>query len=298
MTVWIAVAAFGLAACGGGQAVDELSPQQEQYLESIAEIQGRVDSAFESVEETMARTYNTREVLFAAIRDVGYEGVGVSVLVLAETLEPPPEYEDDHERWLAHRKLAVDLGPELTAAIGNQDIREMLEVFTALFEDWSDLVLSVEPEVCRALNQIDLLCPPQDDLPGGDYGVEVYEVLRREYLRTAELFNFFGDMSPSERALRLADVQPKIEASLKTGGDEMKAIDPPAEYEDDHRAIVDFFEQQLANAVAITEANAAGDDARVRQLFDASVVTFETAVAKLSPEYREIAAPFVGPDDE
>ena len=298
LIVWVSLAAFGLAACSGEESAIGLSDEQEKYLDSIAEVQGRVDSAFESVGETLAQTYNTREVLFGALRDVGYEGVGESALVLAQTITPPPEYEQDHERWLDHRRLAVELGPELTAALDNQNIREMQEVFSALFQDWAELVTEVAPEVCRTLDQDESHCPPRDDLPGGDYGVEVYEILRRHLLRTADLFDFFGDMSPTERSLRLDDVQPRIEESLRTGGDELRALDPPSRFEDDHRTLIEFFDEQYANAIAITEANSERDTARVLQLFDASNITFAKALDKLSADYLEIAAPFVGPDED
>ena len=50
---------------------------------------------------------------------------------------------------------------------------------------------------------------------------------------------------------------------------------------------------QYANAVAITQANEERDEATIDELFIASGIVVEAALDEMSPEYREIAAPWV-----
>lgn len=57
-------------------------------------------------------------------------------------------------------------------------------------------------------------CAPDGPLPGGEYGIQVYEILRSSQLRTGTLFNLPLDMTPEERSERLGVVQPKIEEHL------------------------------------------------------------------------------------
>ena len=57
-----------------------------------------------------------------------------------------------------------------------------------------------------------------------------------------------------------------------------------------------FFGVMAKSAVAITQANGERDDTTVIELFTASGIVFEAALDEMSPEYRKIAAPWVGPD--
>lgn len=109
-------------------------------------------------------------------------------------------------------------------------------------------------------------------------------------------FSFFEDMSPQERSIRLEQVQPHIEANLLAGAEAMRDIDPPDEYETEHQVLIRFFDEQYANAVGITKANAEGDDATVSQLLTASGAAFESALTQMSTEFRIIAAPWIGPE--
>jgi hypothetical protein len=289
-----------VAACGSAsEAGDSGGPVQltedgSAYLAAVGEIQDQVEALFEEVNEELMRSYPTREVFFSAIGGTGYQGVSQSALVRAEALSPAPEFEDDHEIWLAHRTFAVDSADALAATIEERDLQKMLSVLTENNQEWGKVLLGTSREFCLAVSIAASHCPSDGDLPGGDYGVEVYDLLRADAIAAMGLFDFIGDMSPEERSLRLDEVQPRIEANLKAGGDAFKEIDPPDKYRDEHQAFITYFEDQYETAVAITEANAERDNTRVLQLFDRSNVVFQAVLDALSPEYEEIAAPFIG----
>lgn len=291
-----------LVTCGSAvqerDKVGELSDEAAAYLDSVREIQGRVDDAFDDVDDALSRSYPTREVLLSSVQAVGYAGLAGTTFSLAQELTPPPEFETDHGSWLAHRRLATQESSLLTEAIEAGDLQAMFAVFTRLDQDFGDLLAPVDRDFCLAVtNGQDVICPAGEDLPGGNYGAEVYEALRLTVLSNLGFFDFFGDMSPDERALRLEEVQPYIEANLADGGNSLEAIAAPNKYKADHQVLIAFYEDQYATAVEITMANAERDNERVLELFAKSGVTADTAASALSAEYREIAAPLFDPED-
>ena len=160
-----------------------------------------------------------------------------------------------HEAWVAQRLRATEKTAEVTDAIEVQDLQMLLGVFTALGQDWAAMLAGSDREFCLAVERNSTFCQASDDLPGGEYGAEVHEVLRLNSLASLRLFTFAVDMSPEERSLRLDQVQPRIESNLKAGGDAIKAIVPPDEYEAEHQALIPFFDDPYAHSVAITQGN-------------------------------------------
>ena len=296
--LWFPVFALVLGACAPNQQAEsgELSDEVSAYLSSVASVQSAVDDGDDQISDALASSYNTRGLLLSAVRDSGLQGIMKSALTAAEAIRPPEDFVASHEAWLAHRLLATEKTAEAIEAIEVEDLQMLLGVFTALGQDWAAMLVGSDREFCLAVERNSTLCQASDDLPGGEYGAEVHEVLRLNSLANLRLFTFAVDMSPEERSLRLDQVQPRIESNLKAGGDAMKAIDPPDEYEAEHQALIRFFDDQYANAVAITQANGERDDATIRELFQASGVVFDAALEEMSDEYRKIAAPFIGPD--
>lgn len=286
-----------LAACSSSTDVEPVGVSSEStaYLESVEEIQGRVNAGFDEVGNVLERSYPTREVFFAAVRDVGYEGLAASALSLAEELTPPPGYEADHESWVAHRRLAAEIAGEMNAAVEADDLQEMFRVMTVLAQDWAALLDGATREFCLEVAEGPNFCPPPDDLPGGEYGVSVYDTMRRGRYSTLGLFDFFEDMSPEERSVRLEEVQPGIEGTLKHTLEAMRAIEPPIDYQPEHQVMVEALEGLYLTALRITAANLARDDDEVRALFAQSLTIERTALAAISSEYLRIVGPWFGP---
>ncbi len=296
--LWLPVFALVLGACAPNQQAEsgELSDEVSAYLSSVASVQSAVDDGDDQISDALDSSYNTRGLLFSAVRDAGFQGIMKSALTLAEAIRPPEDFVASHEAWLAHRLLATEKTAEIIEALEVEDLQMLLGVFTELGQDWAAMLAGSDREFCLAVERNSTLCQASDDLPGGEYGAEVYEVLRLNSLASLRLFIFAVDMSSEEQSLRLDQVQPRIESNLKAGGDAMKAIDPPDEYEAEHQALIRYFDDQYANAVAITQANSERDDAAISELFRASGVVADTALETMSDEYRKIAAPWIGPD--
>ncbi len=289
--------AIVVSACGTGSADtagSELSLEAEAYLEAVGKISSDFDAVVDSIDERMQQVYGTREALMTAIADAGIPGASQSGLVRAEALSPLDEFETDHQAWIELWVTSVALADELTVALENQDLQEAMAVNGAMAGSFAAVVLNATREFCLAITDSDSgdLCVAGEGLPGGQYGLDAHEALRRMILETFGLFDFPQDLSPEERAVRLNEVQPYIEKALKDTGERMAELEPPPEFESDHAAFVRFFDEQYQTAVAITAANAERDTAEVLRLFDESGVVADRLNDSLSDEYEPIAAPF------
>jgi len=293
----VAATALVVSACGNGSvdpAATELSEEAEAYLEAVSEISSDFGDAFESIDERMQQTYGTREALLTAIADAGIPGAARTALVKAEALTAPDEFEADHQAWIEYRMAFVALADELTAALGNYDLEEVLAVNDAMLRSVAAIELNATRDFCLAFSESDFgdVCVAGEGLPGGQYGLDAHQALRRFTLDTQGLFNFPQDLSPEERAVRLNKVQPSIENALKDTGEKMADLDSPSEFADDNAAFVRYFDEQYQTAVAITAANAERDTAEVLRLFQESGVVVDRLTNSLSDEYEPIAAPF------
>ncbi|MFV1962364.1 MAG: hypothetical protein ACC658_11085 [Acidimicrobiia bacterium] len=293
----VAATALVVSACASGSiepANAELSQEAETYLEAVAEISSDFDAVVATIDERMSQVYATRGALLTAVADAGIPGAAQTALAAAEALTPPEQFETDHQAWIEHRIAIVDLADELDVALENQDLQEALAVNDAMLRRVSAIELNASRDFCLAFSQPNPgdLCRAGEGIPGAQYGLDAYEVLRQFSLDVQGLFNFPPDLSPEERAVRLNKVQPSIEKALKDTGEKMAGFDPPSEFADDNAAFVRYFEEQYQTAVAITAANAERDNAEVLRLFEESGVVVDRLVDSLSDDYEPIAAPF------
>lgn len=273
------------------------SPQVESYLETVAETEGEFAEGFESILDATTRSYATREVLFGAVAEAGFPGAAEAALTQAQAATPPSDLTQDHDDWVRYRStvagIAVD---DFGLALEHRNMQELLAVMTKLDQSYGSFLKDASREFCLAATINADLCTAGNDLPGGDYGQQVHEILRLNRLETFGLFTFPGDMSPEERSVRLGEVQPLIESSLKSAGEALARIAPPAEFAADHEAFIRFFDEQYETAVGITKANSEGATARVLELFDESGVVEDRLVQALSSDFVPIAAPFFAND--
>jgi hypothetical protein len=293
----IAATALVVSACGDGSvdpAAAELSQEAEAYLGAVSEISSDFGAVMGSIDERMNQVYATREALLTAVADAGIPGASENALVRADALSPPEGFQRDHEAWIEHRITIVALADELTAALDNHDLEEALAVNDAMLRSVAAILLNATRDFCLAFSESDFgdVCVAGEGVPGGQYGLDAHEALRRFTLDTQGFFDFPADLSPEERAVRLNKVQTYIENALRDAGEKMAELNPPSEFADDNAAFVRYFDEQYQTAVAITAANAERDDTEVLRLFDESGVVADRLTDSLSDEYEPIAAPF------
>ncbi len=293
--IGLVIGAIGLmSACA--QTGESPGGEANGYLSEVKAAEEDWRGAFGRMEEILTATYNTRGAFFSALEQAEFTEASDRVLAQAEELDPPERFEEDHEAWLGYRR-ALDSLEGFHEAVVERDLLAVLRVITSAAQAEAEFFSDLSPQFCRAVvgdvSTEDWRCPPEGELPGGDYGEQVYEILRRHALKTDVLFIFPADMTPEERSTRLSEVQPTIEEELHSAGRQLEALDPPTEFESDHQALLRFFRDQHETAVAITEANAHGDEGRLQELFDRSGVVYETMEASLSDGIARVVRPLV-----
>ncbi len=292
----IASVALVVSACAPASTDSGLSSESEAYLDAVGEVSDDFGTVMASVDQRMQQTYGTREALLTAIADAGIPGAARTARQTAVALSPPVEFEADHKAWIDYRAAMVVLADELTIALENRDLLAALAVNDAMLRLVSSIELNASRDFCLAFSSGSFgeVCVAGDELPGGQYGLDAHEALRRFTLATQGFFDFPADLSPEERAQRLNKVQSYIEMALKDTGETMEQLEPTPKFEDDNVAFVRYFDRQYLTAVAITAANAERDNTEVLRLFDELGVIGDQLSDSLSDAYQPIAAPFFG----
>lgn len=286
----LGVALFA-SACSSG------SPDAATYLTEVGDIEDAYADGFNNIVRATTESYATRGVLFDAVGTSGFGAAAEEALSRAKAISPPASLTRDHDNWIRYRSTIENISEiEFDQALENQDLQELVGILTIVEQEYGAFLTNVGREFCLAAT-IDIdLCRAGDDLPGGQYGQRVHEILRVNRLRLFGLFTFPPVMTAEERSTRLGDVQPRIESSLKSAGEAMAQIDPPEEFTADHDAFIRYFHEQYATAGAITKANAEGDDTEVLALFDESGIVADRLNRALSRDFSPIAAPFFAGD--
>jgi hypothetical protein len=267
------------------------------YLAAVGEIENGYASSFTNITRATTESYATRGVLFGAVETSGFPEAAEEALRRAKATSPPAGLTKDHDNWIRYRSTIENISEvEFDQALEDQDLQELVGILTTVEQDYGSFLTNVGREFCLAATIDGDLCQAGDDLPGGEYGQRVHEILRLNRLRLFGLFTFPPVMTTEERSTRLGDVQPRIESSLKSAGDAMAQIDPPDAFTQEHDAFIRYFQEQYETAAAITKANAEGDDSSVLALFEQSGDVADRLNRGLSPDYAPIAAPFFAGD--
>jgi hypothetical protein len=291
----VVAAVVAVSALATGCSLFELSPQQEEeaYLIQVAQAEAPWLAAIERFDRRLSSTYSTRLAYVVAIEDAGLAEGAREALEAARSLTPPEQLANDHQRWLEFRSAVDEIAPSLTEAAVNGDVLGALSVRRTLGEAEADFLLSIGRTFCIHLEAVSPAsdCPPDESLPGGDYGVATYETLREYAIRAGPLFLTSNAFDESQRTRYLAEVQPGIELLLHDTIERLADLEPPAEFAADHEALRRYFDEQYEVAVEITDANAVGDQDRVGLLYEQFAAHLEQLQASLSEAARPIVDP-------
>jgi len=291
----VVVAVAGVSVLASGCSVIELSPEQQEeaYLLQVAQAEAPWLAAIERFDQTLSGNFSTRRAFVVAIEDAGLAQGARDSLAAANRLTPPGTLASDHRYWLAFRRSVDGVAPELTTAAMSGEVLNALAVRRTLGEAEADFLLSIGRTFCLHLSAVDPAsdCPPDESLPGGEYGRATFEVLREYAIRIGPLFNTSDAFDQAQRTQYLAEVQPGIVSLLADTGDRLGRLSPPPEFAPDHAALLAYFEGQHAIAVEITDANAIGDQDRVADLYDRFAQHLDELQATLSDAVRPIVDP-------
>ncbi len=267
------------------------SADEQVYLDEILEIDTLIGAVVVSVEFALEGSYATRGRLFSLVGEQDVYGTLETMIERVEAVAAPARYEADHQRYLDSLNESLLLAEELQPAIDSTDLVQFDVTIVELFVSRGRLLVDVSPSFCASALRSDTApgCATAEGPPGGRYGMELHDAFRRF---RAEFTPRVGAFPPAMNADEIFDelniLQPLIIESIETAGEEIRAIDPPPEFTDDHAIIERYFEDILAVSLAISQAAEERDSAAQRFEFNrSSEVVCEAALA-LSDVVKEI----------
>ena len=308
------LSAIAFAACGGSDdgdtarptatpaATEEiaLSESEEQYLEDLAAIDTQIGAKVVAVDVALNTTWPTRGRLFSVMQDADVGATFDTMLQEADRLVPPDRFRSDHELYLQSLRDSLALSEDFDRALADEDLVGTYLIRADLFLSRTSLLLAASPAFCdAALRVISPGCESAEPPLQGAYGVELRSIVRRF---TADFDPRVGSFppafTPEERFTALAALQPDIIEAIEDGLAALQPLEPPEEIRADHDRIIQYFDEILEVAQAISQAAEDQDFDKIEEEFQRSGTVFCSARKDLSPEVKPIVASFFegGPD--
>ena len=299
---------MALAACGGSDNDDTarptatpaatediaLSEPEEQYLKDMAAIDTRIGAKVVAVDIALNTTWPTRGRLISVMQDADVGATFDTMLKEVERLVPPDRFRSDHDLYVQSLQDSLALSEDFARALADEDLVATYLIRADLFLTRTSLLLAASPAFCdAALRVISPGCESAEPLPLGAYGAELRSIVRRF---TAEFDPRVGSFppafTPEEWFTALAALQPEIIEAIEDGLAALQPLEPPEEIRADHDRIIQFFEEILDVAQAISQAAEAGDFDKTEEEFQRSGAVVCSARGDLSAEVKPIVAFF------
>lgn len=303
----VALALLATACGGDGAEPDEslaatTTEASSGYVSDVDGVMAGVNAAIADVVATLGGTYAEQSALFGAF---GTAELSTALEIArndAELLEPPEEFESDHETFLATLTEAATTGERITSAIDDRDIVELAAAVAKLQTLQGGLTQRVSPELCEAVSPgleeggLDTawkdLCVAVDEVGESEWAQGTARNARRFFIEVAPRI---GGLEPSftdkDTIEYLTLIQPEVERILGELADAQSALEPPEARAEDHEQLVQFFVDFAGLARRISAAAEEGDRATLDELFAESGQVLDAARASLAPEARRIIAP-------
>ena len=241
-----------------------------------------------------------REALLNALYEAGAGEAWAAVQDVAVTIEPPPRFEGDHERWLVLLEELVRIDRLIGEAARDRDIVAFEVGNHLLGLAGGDASVDFSPEFATTIR----FAPPptldaESAIAATSYGQELFEALRTFSLSPEGAYVFF-ETTPDEAVLEtIPQVAPEFIARIERSRASVDALSPPEEYAADHARILEYFGELLANQEGILAAAQSGDIGAVRTGIapDATSDLYCAAAAELSDDLLPAAAYFGAPGE-
>lgn len=238
-----------------------LSDDDAAYLDAVAAGWDEFGRRVRDFRAALGRSYGSDEQLLAALLDAGAGEAFAAARDVIVEIDPPDGYADAHERLLDYLDETVALDTEIAEAAENGDVVGFEVTDFELRLAGARFVLDVPPALASIFGDIEQLVPP-DDLPGGDFGADLWEALRRFRvlaLRVDIGSGAFPVVRDETTAAALAAVMPTVIDVTEQSRSEVEALTPPTGFEGGHERLVAYFDEVLALRRSTLDAAREGD---------------------------------------
>ncbi len=224
----------------------ELTAEEAEYIEQVRAGWNKFHSKAIEFRAAFAQTYSQKSILFQALLDVGAGTAFEAALTAVEQINPPERFKADQELMVQTLTEQVSHDHDVRSAAESYDLAGFT-IANARLTELAILMAAQLPEsVCRATEPQDLpftLCSSNEQIPGGEYGVELNAALARF---TAGFFGrlvVFGphyepaDIIATEAALLPERIE--LVAGLLV---DLEKMQPASGLADDHSKLAGYFE--------------------------------------------------------
>ncbi len=307
----LAAGALLIAACGGGDSGDsasveasDLTLEDRAYLSELGPAFRRSDANFEKFNAALARSFSSPEAILSALVEAGAGTSFDPVLEALKEIEPTERFVEDHRILVEGFEKMVEADQRIGAAAADADIVafELANVNLGLVGNMMRLDLS--SEACNRLQAGQHLCAPDYELPGGEYGASLNDVMRglaAEFpLRMGALrdspqgpfaaLTYVLLYSPEELVAVYGAVDADTKSLLADAASAVNDLEPPDDFQADHARLQAWFDETLD----VLEPLFLATDEDDRNERDRLQAQFRSAFCNAADDFSFEAGPLVG----
>lgn len=239
----------------------DLNDDEATYLDAVAagfDEFGRRNRVFG---RTITQSYVNDDLLLQALLDAGAGEAFAAARDAIVLIDPPVSYAEGHQQLVAYLDGAVALDLEVAAAAERRDVVgfEVANFHLSLLG--AGFALEGPPALAGIIGDPAGLVPPEE-LPGGAYGSDLWEVLQRFRilaLRQELTTGVFPVISDENLAAAMAQTYPTIIELTEEAARALGALDAPAEFGVGHEILATYFEELIALRQSVLDAASLGD---------------------------------------
>ena len=290
-------AAVALAACSSGGA---LTGTEQAYLDELDTITAELDATVEEIDQALSRSWPVPSVLFTTLEVADVAGTLSSIRAQVVELTPPPRFQADQDMYLRFLDEAVTYAGENMQAIQDRDLATFQLTVARLIATDSIAASGVSRPFCTVIarpQEVDWVCQGGESLPGGEYGANVHDQMKRFRISFSPLAASVGPPVAGEEEYKLlAVIQPEIEDTLARTRASLAELEPPDRFREDHARLLQYFDETLDVAKAITAASRAKDRMTLLAQYKRSGDVASAAGREFSEDFRPLVEVFFPPE--
>ena len=300
--VLLVAAGLVVIACGGpqaeGDASETVTSVDTAYVAAVATASAPVQDALRGIGEALTQTWPTRDRLYAVLAEAKLSAVADAQVEAIGAIRPPDDQREAHDRLRARADALSEVAHSVDEAVASRD----LVAVAMAGADANSIALSsaadLPPHLCAVVEPqaaANGFCAVEGDEADAEYARVVHATAQRLAADFgARAGSLLPAMTPAETSQLLELIQPPIEAALEDARQAFGALEPPARFEADHARLLQYGDETLALARAITAAVSEGDRESLDDLFARSGTVAATAKCDFTAAFHPLVAPVFG----
>jgi len=300
-----------VAACGGNDDEDSapveaaaLTPEDRSYLSDVEVAFEGSNANFDKFNDLLAESFASPEAILSALVEAGAGTTFDPGLEALKEIEPTERFVDDHQIYVGSYERLVEADQGIGAAAADDDIVGFVLGNLDLALVQAAMALELSFEACSALPPPGHLCVPPGELPGGEYGVALNDVMRglaaefspRVGVLQESPQGVFSALtylllySPVELVALYGAVDTDTMAALADAASAVNDLQPPDAFKTDHERLQAWFDE-TSDALEALFLATGEDELDEREGLRAQ---FRSAVCSAADDFSPTAAVLVG----